>query len=105
MDIQKTMEFILEQQARFSVDIERLSAGLERLSAGMERLSAGLDEMRQEMRDNWAAQARTNMALGTAMLGLTEHIDRVTAAQAATDERLNALIAVVDGIVRREPPK
>jgi hypothetical protein len=37
------------------------------------------------------------------MLGLTDHIDRLTAAQAATDERLNGLIGVVDQLVRRPP--
>ena len=112
VDVEKTIEFILDQQAKFF---------------------AGLNEMRQEMREQAAAQGKINMALGKAMLGLTDHIERLTAAQSATDEqlkrlaetqaatderlrrlaetqgatdeRLNALLAVVDGIVRKEPPK
>ena len=35
---------------------------------------------------------------------LTEGFARLTEAQQHTEERLNALIAVVDGIVRRMPP-
>jgi hypothetical protein len=45
------------------------------------------------------------------MLGLAEHAERTDSriealaeAQRQTDERLNALIAVIDDIVRRTPP-
>jgi hypothetical protein len=92
VDVEKTIEFILEQQAKFA---------------------AGLEQLQEQMRQ----QGQINMAFGKALLGVTEHIDRLAAAQAttderlnrlvdaqaATDERLNALIAVVDGIVRRPP--
>jgi hypothetical protein len=93
LEVEKTIEFILEQQAKFA---------------------AGSEQLQEQMRQ----QAQISMAFGKALLGVTEHIDRLTAAQgatderlnrfvdaqAATDERLNALIAVVGGIVRRRPP-
>ena len=123
VDVEKTIQFLLDQQAKFF--------------AGMEGFRAGMEDMRQEFRDELRqqqeAQGKINAALGKAMLGLTDHIERLTAAQAATDERLNklaasqaaltasqaalaasqaatderlnALIAVVDGVVRRPPPK
>jgi hypothetical protein len=34
---------------------------------------------------------------------VTERLDRLAEAQAQTEERLNALIAVVDDVVRRKP--
>ena len=109
MDVEKTIEFILDQQAKFFAGMEQMR----------QEFRQDMEEMRQEMREQAAAQGKINMALGKAMLGLTEHIDRLTAAQAATDERLktltaaqaatderlNALIAVVDGIVRHLPAR
>jgi hypothetical protein len=90
VDVEKTIEFILEQQAKTTARVDQLY------------------EMMQQ-------QGQINIALGKALLGVTEHIDRLTAAQAATDERLNrlaaetderlsALINIVDGIIRRQPP-
>ena len=108
VDIEKTMQFVLEQQAKFF--------------AGMEEMREEMRGQREQLREYLGEQGKTNMALGKAMLGLTDHIDRLTAAQAATDrqlkelgasvaelraaqagtdERLNALIGVVDGLVRR----
>lgn len=36
---------------------------------------------------------------------LTEQVSELREAQKSTDERMNALITVVDGIVRRRPPQ
>jgi hypothetical protein len=112
VDVERTIEFILDTQAKFF-------AGMEEMRAGIAEMRAGMEEMRQETRQQFAAQGQINAALGKAMLGLTEHIERLTTAQtttderlnrlaeiqataqAATDERLNALIGVVDGLVRR----
>jgi hypothetical protein len=93
VDVEKTIEFILEQQAKTTARVDQLY------------------EMMQQ-------QGQINIALGKALLGVTEHIDRLTAAQAATDEqlkatdeqlkatdeKLSALITIVDGIIRRQPP-
>ncbi len=69
--------------------------------AGIEELRAGIGEFREQ-------KAQINVSLGRAMLGLTENMDKVTqrmdglaAAQTEGAERLNALIVVVDGLVRR----
>jgi hypothetical protein len=121
VDIERTMEFILDHQAK--------------ISATMDQFSAGMEEMREESRKNWEVQAKINATLGKAMLGLTDHVERLNLAQEATDarlkelaessaasqarldasiealaakqsvteDRLNALIDVVDGMVRRPP--
>jgi len=59
-----------------------------------------LDQLLAELAEQ---QRQIDMSLGKAMLGLTDHIEKLTAAQAATDERLNLLIGVVDGVIRRPP--
>ncbi len=81
---QRTMDFILEQQAHFAVNIETMREGM--------------DTLRE-------AQARTDAAIGALTLQVQniarqqEHINEVVAvmadAQQHTDERLNALIDVV----------
>lgn len=110
VDIERTMEFILQQQAKFF-------AGMEEMRLRDEEARRRQDTFDQRLNSFVEKQEKVNMALGKAMLGLTDHIERLTAAQAATDERLNrltaaqsatddrlnALIGVVDDIVRRPP--
>ncbi len=39
-----------------------------------------------------------------AQVVLTDRVDRLAQAQAHTEERLNALIAIVDDLIRKRPP-
>jgi hypothetical protein len=89
MDQQRTIEFILDQQAKFF--------------AGLEELRQQMTNLRQQVSEFAGQQGQINMSLGKAMLGLTEHVETLVAAQAHTDRRLDALIRVVDGIVHRPP--
>jgi len=89
MDQQRTMDFILEQQAKFFV--------------GLEELRQQMTGLRQQVSQFAEQQSQINMSLGKAMLGLTEHVEKLISTQAHTDERLNALIGVVDGVVHRPP--
>jgi hypothetical protein len=57
-NIQRQMDFIIAQQARFSVDIEQLkeaqkqqSANLDRLTADVQSLTQNVSLMQSEMRD------------------------------------------------------
>lgn len=108
------MQFILDQQAKFF-------AGMEDMREKMEESRQLHDKLEKQVSEFAEQQAKINMSLGKAMLGLTEHIEKLTAAQAtteeqlkslaatqaaaqaATDERLNALINVADDLVRRTP--
>jgi hypothetical protein len=49
------------------------------------------------------AFADEHKKLLTAQVVLTDKVDKLVDAQKHTDERLNALIAVVDGLVRNRP--
>ncbi len=87
-DRQRTIDFILEQQAQFAVNLESLR----------ESFAVNLESLRE-------AQARTDATVA-ALAGQVqiiarqqEHINNVVAviaeAQQHTDERLNALIDIV----------
>lgn len=76
-DRQRTMDFILEQQAQFAVNIEALREAQARTDAAVGALTAQVQNIARQQ----------------------EHINEVVAvladAQQHTDERLNALIDVV----------
>ena len=103
MDWQRTIEFILDQQAKFF-------AGLEESRQQMMDFRQQMTDFRQQVSEFVGQQGQINqqqgqinMSLGKAMLGLTEHVQTLVAAQAHTDRRLDALIGVVEGIVHRPP--
>ena len=103
VDIERTIQFILDQQAKFFAGMEEMRRHDEEMRQCQDKFDQQLSALGKQMSDFAEQQRHINMSLGKAMLGLTEHIDRLTAAQAATDERLNALVGVVDGMIRRPP--
>jgi len=64
-------------------------------------VSAVLSDFRQEHQLLLKAQ----VVLTDRMDKLADRMDKLAASQQHTDERLNALIGVVDGVVRRIPPE
>ena len=103
MDVERTMEFILEQQAKFW-------AGLQE----MREQQAAMQKEQAAWRQDHAELRSLVVRLAEHQLGLAQHFDQfqqetraalltLAETQQHTDERLNALIAVVDGVVRRLP--
>ena len=96
-EVEKRMEFIIQQQAQFASDIQTLREGqshltdalmtvvgiVGKLAEGQERTDARLAELA-------GAQARTDARLA-----------ELAQAQARTDDRLNVLIDVVEKFVSR----
>ena len=74
---QKTLDFILEQQAQFSVSLGELAAAQQRTDATVGRLASQVERIAQQ-------QAHIN-----------EVVAVIADAQQHTDERLNALIDIV----------
>jgi DNA repair exonuclease SbcCD ATPase subunit len=83
-EIQKTMEFILEQQAQFSTNIQKLQEERARDNARLRRLEESFQLLVQ------LAQS-TDSRLDT----LESNMATLAAAQTHTDERLSALIDIV----------
>lgn len=91
-EMQKTMEFILAQQAQFAVNIQKLEEADARASERMSKVETGFlglfnfgTEIKEAQRLSQEAQMRTDESLAK----LTERIQDVT-------DRLNSLIVVVE---------
>jgi phage shock protein A len=87
-EMQSTMQFILEQQAQFAANMQRLEETDERASKRIDRLErvVGL-AIRAGFRERKETREKINALINSQL--------NLTAAQAHTDERLNALIDVV----------
>jgi len=96
MDVERTMEFILEQQAKFWAGLQQTreeQAELRSLVLRLAEQQLGLTQHLSQFQQETHAAIR---ALAEGQRALIE-------AQRHTDGRLDALIAVVDGVVRRLP--
>ena len=85
------MEFILDQQAKFW-------AGLEEARAGQGQLRQGLDELKDIVRGVLTIQ----QTLIQAQLKTNEELRLLAEASRRADERMDALIVVVNGLVKRD---
>ena len=95
-EMQRTMEFIIEQQAKFATDIQKLSESDKELREADERL-------RESQATLTAAVIRiAEIVEGTEKIAAErfrktdELFAELAEAQKATDERLNVLINVVE---------
>jgi DNA repair ATPase RecN len=84
-EVERRMEFIIEQQAQFAVNIEKLRESDERLHASQERLW----ESQQRLHDSQAT-------LTAALVRVAEIVEDLSEVQKRTDEKLNALIDTVE---------
>ena len=117
MDIEGTVQFILENQARVSAQMGEFSTHLNQLQDLVERiarqqieLNDHVNEFQQEISAGVIAIAEAQKQLvervdrlAEAQERLTEAQERLTEMQRHTEERLNALITVVDGLIPRRP--
>jgi hypothetical protein len=96
-------------------DMHENGSGESRLDR-MERMMALLIEGHVQFREDHVRFDDEHKRLLTAQVVLTDRVDKLavtldtaikelSASQRHADERLNALIAVVDDIVRRRPPQ
>jgi len=90
-DRQRTIDFILEQQAQFAVNIEVLRAAQAETDKTVQGLAVQVAQIAEQLQQN-SRQLQQNSRQ-------QQHINEVVAviadAQQHTDERLNALIDVV----------
>jgi septal ring factor EnvC (AmiA/AmiB activator) len=90
MDIEKTMQFILDTQARLEATASQHDERLTKLETSLARLETSVSTV-------------TDLVgrLAQAEIRLVERMDRLAESQAHTDQRLGVLIDVVDKLVRR----
>ena len=109
MDIEKTIQFILEQQAHSPAQqqqfLEEFREGL-RTVTGVVHHVAQLQARQQEQIGSQQQQIGGLTQIVGKLAERQSHTDEVVAQVAEalrhTDERLNALIKVVDDLVRRD---
>ena len=89
MDVEKTMEFLLSQQAGHDQRLAQLEANVTRL--------ATIAEKQIEAHDRLARETSTKIN------ALADAQQRAEVEMAELRENMNALIRVVDGLVRRPP--
>jgi len=87
--IERRMEFIVEQQAQFAIDIQQLKE-TQKAEAALWR------EKHQSLNDAVTAIVGIVGRLAKAQDRTDEQISELTSKQAETDDRLNVLIGVVE---------
>ena len=104
-DRQRTMEFILEQQAQFAVNIQRLEEGIERLEeerirdsprlARLEESFLQLVELAKIADSRLDRSESKTSSLESKTSTLETHMAALAAAQAHADKRLSELIDII----------
>jgi len=91
-EMERTMQFILDQQARISGNIQWHDEHLSRIEVNMERLGGNM----QRLEDVVLKLADSHILLVNSHKELAEALKRLQEAQTETQERLNAFIVFVE---------
>ncbi|HEX8130166.1 MAG TPA: hypothetical protein VF527_13770 [Pyrinomonadaceae bacterium] len=89
---QRQMDFILQQQAHLTVSMGQLTETVDRLSVTVDRLSVTVDRLSDKV-DRLSDKVDRTADSVNALLAIAEIHDQEIR---ATDERLNALVNVVE---------
>ncbi|MEK6300687.1 MAG: hypothetical protein AABO41_08205 [Acidobacteriota bacterium] len=92
MDVEKTMQFLLEQQARFDARQAELHASQAQFVGRQAQFEERMTRIENVLLDVAAAQERTNAILET----LTERHVELAQSHKVTEQNLNALIATLE---------
>jgi len=102
MDIEKTMRFILDTQARLEASVAEHDERLSRLEDSVTRLEASVETVTGLV----GRLAQAEISLVEKMDRLAESHADLANSQTHTDQRLDALIDIVDRLFpRNEPPR
>ena len=93
-EMQRMMQFILNQQAQFDTDMEKLSAKTDLIADGLVGLTASVGQV-------VAAQLRTDEQLRETSAGLREADARLTTHIEQVDSHLNVVIDMFERPARR----
>ncbi len=91
-EMERTMQFILNQQAQISANVQRHDEYLSRIEANMDRLEANMEGLE----DVVLKLANSHVLLVNSHKELEEAFRRLAEAQAETQERLDAFIVSVE---------
>lgn len=110
MDVEKTMQFILEQNAVNTVQIAELremvlshESDLQVHTEWKTEMSRALQDLASQMKDGFVTVAKENGGLAKAQRKLTGKQAELAEMQKTTEENLNILIRTVQDILPRLP--
>jgi 2C-methyl-D-erythritol 2,4-cyclodiphosphate synthase len=98
-EMQKKMEFIIEQQAQFAVNIDLLREAQQRTEERLAEVAAAQAQLSQSQVQMSRAQTHMNevvAVMAEAQERMIEAQERTDQKLAETDERLNTLINIVE---------
>lgn len=95
-EVQRKMEFIIEQQAQFTVHIDRLRDSHATLTASQLRLAELMEESQRENDERFRATDERFRKTDEQIRALAEAQNRADERARNTDERLNALISLFE---------
>jgi hypothetical protein len=92
MDIEKTIQFLLDQQARFEARQARLEEWHNQFAQDLAKLTQDVSQINGVLLELAAAQERTNRIVAV----LAERQVELTESHKATEEKLHTLITIVE---------
>lgn len=99
MDIEGTIQFIVNQQAQFATDIATLKTSIDDLQAGLDHLRETVSQLTGVVSELAISQQNTNAILEN----LAERAVEASERQDRLDARLNTLISAVEQHVSNHP--
>jgi ABC-type transporter Mla subunit MlaD len=108
MDVEKTIEFVLQQQAQFSIDLNELGktvAGLANNVASLTQIVTTVVTVQEQMLRSQRALEERMDRLVQSQMATDERLRSTDERLRSTDERLNVLISVVEKLVSRNGGK
>ncbi|MGH9407294.1 MAG: hypothetical protein ACRD3D_15860 [Terriglobia bacterium] len=98
MDVEKTIEFLIENQARFDA---RMEVNFARAEDRFGKVEKRLDRTERVVAQLAAAGMRFRNEIRRAQLSTERQIKALAERQSETDDKLDALIEIVDKAIRR----
>ena len=95
-EMRRKMEFIVEQQAQFAADMQVIQEKQNKLTDSLLTVVGIVGKLTNAQEHAWAAMEAMDARLSERMDKLAERMDVLADSQARTDERLNALINIVE---------
>ena len=104
MDLEKTMQFILEHEARFAARMDTVAQSINELTESSKKHDEQIakhDEQIAKHDEQIGKLADLVGRLAQAEIHLAERMNQLAESQSHTDRRLDTLIDVVDKLTRR----
>ena len=112
MDVERIMQFILDQQAKFSSGMNELRGLVGQIGAAVEQiprqqldLTQHVDQFQREISAAMLAIAQEQQRLAEGHRRHQEEIKEIREIQRHNDEALGALMRIVDDLIRGQRPQ